>query len=89
VTVRVRDGARGLVAFDNGDPRTPIATLFEPSGLEELRIEAAVAVRLTAPTVVLADGGAPVARLGDAVQVLTSTGPAYGAIVSGREGVVA
>ena len=64
----------------NGDPRTPIATLFEAAGLEELR--------LAAPTAVHADGGAPVARLGDAVQVLTSAGPPYGAIASGRDGVV-
>jgi len=89
VTVRVRPDARVLVTFENGDPRLPIATLFALDGLEELRIEAKVAVKLSAPSVVLADGGAGVARIGDAVQVLTTTGPAYGTIVSGRTAVTA
>ena len=76
VRVKVRAGARVMLGWENGDPSRPFAALWEPEGLELL---------------ILADGGRPVARQGDAVQVLVTLPgmPAYGTILSGADRVVA
>jgi hypothetical protein len=92
VRVEVTPGARVLVSFENGDRRLPVATLFEVSGLKSLTIEAAVSVTVNAPSVALGGpGGAPVARLGDAVQVMvtSASGPATGTILGGSATVSA
>jgi len=39
VTARVPSGARCIVEFENGDPRSPIATAFEPGALTELSFD--------------------------------------------------
>ncbi|WP_394845192.1 hypothetical protein LZC95_50220 [Pendulispora brunnea] len=74
VKAKVKPGSRVMVGWQNGDPAKPYAALWEPEGLELL---------------ILADGSRPIARQGDAVQVLVTLPgmPAYGTIISGAERV--
>lgn len=79
IKVEVLPGARVLVAFEGGDLTRPAAHLWEIGSLKALTIEATVEVTVKAPLVKLADGGLPVARVGDAVvaggMAGTITGP--------------
>ena len=99
VTVKVKNGARVLVGFENGDATRPVATLWEAGGLEEITVTAGVKVTINAPTVIvgeagmvkLAEGALPVARQGDLV-VVTSMAPgtpAVGQIMTGNPRVLA
>lgn len=89
-SVKVQPGARVLVGWEperEGHPHVPFASLWESGTLSELVIDAAVKVRISAPTieidgttsVLLAGGGQPVARLGDTV----TAGPYSGSITGG------
>lgn len=71
VSVRVRQGARVLVGFDEGEIDKPFAALWEPGGLEQLTIEASVKVIVKAPQVFLGDetDARPIARAGDLIEV--------------------
>lgn len=89
--VKVQPGARVLIGWEPGrapaQPPIPYASLWESGTLSELVIDAAVKVRISAPTVeidgatsvLLAGGGQPVARLGDTV----TAGPYAGSITGG------
>lgn len=99
VTVKVKNGARVLVGFENGEANRPVATLWEAGGLEEITVTAGVKVTINAPTVIigeagmvkLAEGALPVARQGDLV-VVTSMAPgtpAVGQIMTGNPRVLA
>lgn len=68
VTVRVPVGARVLLAFEGGDPRRPIATLWEEVSIESISF----------------DGGeAPIARVGDSVACFWPPGALLAATVAG------
>jgi hypothetical protein len=80
--VEVNQGARVLLAFEEGDPRRPVALpAFDRdlTALRALHITAKTEVSVNAPTVRIADNGGdilvgdtpanPVARVGDIVQV--------------------
>jgi hypothetical protein len=75
VAVKVAKGARVLITYEDGDPRQPIATLFEPSSLTELTVTASTKVTVNAPDVRLADGTGRVVRDGDIVLVPTAGTP--------------
>jgi|GEM_PF-1432905 len=79
--VEVNPGARVLLAFEEGDPRRPIALpAFDRDlgALRALHITAETEIRVNAPTVRIADNGGdilvgdtpanPVARVGDIIQ---------------------
>lgn len=71
ISAKVESGARVLIGFEGGDRRRPIATVWESAALTELRITAETKVILTCPDVNIGDeSGAPIARLGDVVEVL-------------------
>ena len=71
VSVKVSPGARVLVGFDGGDRRFPIATVWESAAVTELRVTCSTKVILDCPDVNLGnEAGAPIARLGDVVEVL-------------------
>jgi hypothetical protein len=57
VTVRVRQGARVLLGFENGDPSRPVATLFDGGALENLTIHAQTSITLQTPDLDLGDEG--------------------------------
>ena len=70
IAVKV-DSGRVLVSFENGDPRYPVATLWDGGVVRELKITATTKVVLDCPDVELGgEGGAPLARVGDTVDVL-------------------
>lgn len=64
VKVKVARGARCLIGFEDGNPQKPRARLFTADSLLEIDVGDATAL------VKLAGGGAPIARLGDVVQVV-------------------
>ena len=69
VSAKVKAGARVLVGFEGGDPSRPIATVWESAAVTELRITSETKVVVDCPSVELgAEGGAPLARLGDVVE---------------------
>lgn len=75
VSVKVDSGKRVLVGFEGGDPRRPVATLWEADSVKELVITGTVKVTVNCPDVRLGDdSGAPIARLGDIVEVLFPPG---------------
>lgn len=80
--VEVIEGARVLLAFEEGDPRRPIALPAfdgDPAKLKALHITATTEISVNAPTVRINDEGGdillgntpanPIARVGDIVQV--------------------
>lgn len=78
VSVRVRPGARVLLAFEGGDPQRPFCSLWEAGGLESLTVEASTKILLKAPNVIAAEveGNARrVARQGDLVKMTFVSGP--------------
>lgn len=71
VSVKVAPGARVCVGFEGGNPSRPVATIWEASAVKELRITGTAKITIDCPDVHLgSDGGAPIARLGDVVEVL-------------------
>lgn len=84
LSAKVKAGARVLVGFEGGDPSRPIATVWESAALTELRITSEARVVVDCPSVELgAEGGAPLARLGDVVEVLFPPGAIVGGVVGG------
>jgi len=78
VSVRVKVGARVLLAFEGGDPQRPYCALWEAGGLESLTVEASAKILLKAPSVIAAEveGNARrVARQGDLVKMTFVSGP--------------
>lgn len=70
IAVKV-DSGRVLVSFENGDPRYPVATLWDGGVVRELKITVTTKVILDCPDVCLGDeNGAPVARVGDVVEIV-------------------
>lgn len=70
VSVKVT-GGRCLVSFENGDPRYPVATLWETATVREIRITTTTKVVLDCPDVNLGDeSGAPIARVGDPIDIV-------------------
>jgi hypothetical protein len=65
-TVEVQAGARVLLGFEAGDPARPVATLWEGGPLAKLTVVAASELHLNGGTVLLKDGGTPVAKEGSA-----------------------
>lgn len=74
VSAKVKPGARVLIGFEAGDASRPIATVWESAAIEELRITSDKAVVVVAPSVTIGgdDDPRPVARMGDAVDILLS-----------------
>ena len=54
VEVRVRIGATVQLEFENGDPRRPFATFWEPGAIDSIRFDG---------------GDKPIARVGDPVRI--------------------
>ena len=75
VAVQVADGALVQLMFEDADPGTPAAMLFDGTSLKSLTITATTRVHVTAPSIVLGDdaSAAPIARAGDIVQVAIDT----------------
>jgi len=87
VVATVAPGARVLIAFENGNLTTPIATLANTTDLISLTITATTKVTVNAPQVDITSAAAlPIARQGDMVQVISSAPgtPAFGQIMSGN-----
>ncbi len=83
VTVEVEKGARVLLGFDAGQPDRPFVALWNSGGLKALKIEASGTVTVKADSVILGDDkdARPVARIGDAVQlVLMPSTPVVGTL---------
>jgi hypothetical protein len=98
VVARVKQGARVLLTWEGGNPKLPIATLFEAHSLERLEVTASVQVTVSAPKVVLAqsEGSArPVATVGSLVKVIfidkatQQQSEAYGYVTEGMPQVLA
>lgn len=68
VDVTVNDGAMVLLEFEDGDPRHPIATLWDTASVKAITVTAKE-VHVNAETVELGKGGRPIARHGDLVRV--------------------
>ncbi len=92
VTAKVAAGARVNVAFDGGDPASPVATMWEPDGLLEINVTASTKITVNAPSVILGTGERPVACVGDPVSftvisvppastLANSGGPVIGTLV--------
>lgn len=83
IAVKVTSG-RVLIGFEGGDPRYPVATLWDASALREIRITATTKVVLDCPNVNIGDeDGAPIARVGDPVDVVFDVSAIPPAIASG------
>lgn len=83
ISAKVESGARVLIGFEGGDRRRPIATVWESAALTELRITSTTKVVLDCPDVELGDeGGAPVARLGDVVDLLITAADIAAAVAN-------
>lgn len=90
ISAKVESGARVLIAFEGGDRRRPIATVWESAALTELRITSTTKVVLDCPDVNIGDGsGAPVARVGDPVDVVFDVSAVTAAVASGTGILVA
>lgn len=71
VSVKVKAGARVLFTFEGGDAQRPIATLWDTATLKEIVVSAETQVVINCPDVRLGDESAqPIARLGDAVEMV-------------------
>lgn len=75
VVVKVKVGARVHLAFSEGDEAKPIAVLFDANSLETITVTASVKAVVKAPAIYLADeaGAAPLARVGDLIEVAMPT----------------
>ena len=74
ISAKVKPGSLVLLTFEGGDPRRPVATVWDTNVLRELRVTAETKVVLDCPSVELGgDGGQPIARLGDIVEVIFPT----------------
>lgn len=83
ISAKVESGARVLVGFEGGDRRFPIATVWESAALTELRITAKTKVVVDCPDIRIGDeDGAPVARVGDPVDVIFDVSAVSVAIAS-------
>ena len=69
VTAKVKKDSRVLLGFENGDATKPIATLWDVSSLDEIKIVAQTKITALAPKIVLVEGGLPAARQGDMVAI--------------------
>ncbi len=72
VQVRVKQGARVLLGFENGDPARPYAALFSADSLQEIVVTAETKIVLKSPSTIVAqtEGNARrVARMGDLVKM--------------------
>jgi hypothetical protein len=87
IQVKIAPGSRCAVAFENGDPQQPVATLFEMGSLMELTLNASGKVTIKADQVLLGDGTTPVALEGSATKghthLFTLTAPPSGGPVVG------
>jgi hypothetical protein len=87
IQVKVAPSSRCAVAFENGDPQQPVATLFEMGSLLELALNASGKVTIKAAQVLLGDGTTPVALEGSATKGHTHefvlTAPPNGGLVTG------
>ena len=90
ISAKVESGARVLIGFEGGDRRRPIATVWESAALTELRIVSKTKVVLDCPDVSIGDeDGAPVARVGDPVDVIFDVTAVAPAVASGTGLLVA
>jgi hypothetical protein len=80
VTVKVRPGAMVLLGFQDGDRSRPIATLFAPDSLSEIKVTAALKVTVDAPAIDLGDAFGAVLREGDTVSIPGPGGGAAGPV---------
>jgi hypothetical protein len=69
VTAKVNPGGHVMVAFEAGDARRPVATLWDDAALKSIEITASDSITVRAPMVDLSEGGLPAAREGDMVAV--------------------
>ena len=83
VQIKVQNGSKVLVGFENGDPSHPYAALWEQATLVDVTLSAesaatfkamtmkleATSVAINAATIGLGAGKQPVARLGDMVMI--------------------
>jgi hypothetical protein len=86
VSVKVKKGGWVLLEFEDGDPRSPIATLWDSASLDEIKITADTKVTVIAPRVLLADDSGdekPIARLGDMVEIVLPPSMPVSGTVSG------
>lgn len=84
ISAKVESGARVLIGFEGGDRRRPIATVWESAALTELRITSTTKVVLTCPDVSIGDeDGAPLARVGDSVDIVFDAAAIPPAIANG------
>jgi len=91
VTVKVAPGARVLLAFDNCDPSSPFASIFDTNSLTEIIITASTKVTVNSPLTVMGDEQIPVARLGSTVVIPVTSppgAPSYGYIFDGQSKVL-
>ena len=90
VSAKVESGARVLIGFEGGDRRRPIATVWESAALTELRIVSKTKVVVDCPDVSIGDeSGAPIARVGDPVDIVFDVSAVNTAIASGTGILVA
>ena len=70
VVVTVAPGTLVELEFEDADPGTPVATLFDTTGLLSMTITAQTAVIVAAPSVAVADGAQlGIVRAGDVVTI--------------------
>lgn len=92
ISAKVESGARVLIGFEGGDRRRPIATVWESAALTELRIVSTTKVVVESPDVSISDGvsaAAPVARVGDPIDVVFDASAVATAVASGTGILVA
>ncbi len=91
VLAKVAPSLEVLVHFVDGDPGQPVVVGFSTLALPlELTVDATVAVKIgpTAPAVLLAGGGAPIGRVGDAITITPAQIASAGLIANLSTGAV-
>ena len=79
-----------LIGFEGGDRRRPIATVWESAALTELRIVSKTKVVVDCPDVSIGDeSGAPIARVGDPIDIVFDVSAVSTALASGTGILVA